>query len=249
MAGYKIKIFLSGLTDIARYIFKRIQITPFNKEEKRHLKGRQKMEKLLQRKACFTLTICLTLFWIISGFAQPLENQSSDQEKKAEYVKSVIKTFTSGEIIELKKIPDNAFFERLIKDQALHDGIGEEEQRKRMMDIGIMKYAVGLLRDGQISLTEYVNLRPDIHWVEALRMAYVGGGLELSPSRYEFRFRRLSNDRGKTGKVILPNPNKESWTIKINHTTAKEDVNDPEIKVQFELDDVVVITKGSRFNI
>ena len=102
--------------------------------------------------------------------------QASEKEKRAAYAKSVIKTFTSGEIIELEKIPDNIFFEKLIKDQAWHDGINEEEQRKKMIETGIMKYVIGLLRDGQISLTEYVNLRPDIHWVEALRMAYVGDG-------------------------------------------------------------------------
>jgi dienelactone hydrolase len=124
--------------------------------------------------------VSLALFFVFYSFSQAF--QESEEEKRAAYARSVIKTFTSGEIVELDKIPDNKFFDSLIEDQTAHDGISENEQRKKMMDVGIMKYVIGLLRDGQISLTEYVNLRPDIHWVEALRMAYVGGGLELNPS-------------------------------------------------------------------
>lgn len=190
------------------------------------------MERLLKRKACFTLTFCFALLWIISGFAQPLENQSSDQEKRAEYVKSVIKTFTSGEIIELKKIPDNTFFERLIKDQALHDGISEEEQRKIMMKAGIMKYVIGLLRDGQISLTEYVNLRPDIHWVEALRMAYVGEGLELSPSLLELLSGKVTEGVKKlrAGKDIIVREIAYSSSVEDLSPLYADIAYDPKIK-------------------
>ncbi|UCC38594.1 MAG: prolyl oligopeptidase family serine peptidase [Candidatus Aminicenantes bacterium] len=101
------------------------------------------------------------------------------QKEKEKYAETLMRTFTSGEIIELDKIPDNKHFSRLIKDQAKHEGISEDELRKVMLEYGVMKYVIHMLRDGQISLTEYVNLRPDIHWVEALRMAYVGGGLTL----------------------------------------------------------------------
>src|ERR1035441_5646203 len=61
-------------------------------------------------------------------------------------------------------------------------GLRRRSYGKKMLARGIMKYLIQLLRDGQLSLTEYVNLRPDIHWVESLRMAYVGGGLQMSPS-------------------------------------------------------------------
>ncbi|MFC2164084.1 alpha/beta hydrolase family protein [Acidobacteriota bacterium] len=163
------------------------------------------METLCKEGGRRLLGVSVTLVLIFVIFSVSQAFQESEEEKKAAYAKSVIKGFTSGEIIELKKIPDNKFFDSLIKDQAGHEGITEEEQRKIMMNVGVMKYVIGLLRDGQISLTEYVNLRPDIHWVEALRMAYVGGGLELSPSLLELLSGKVTEGVKKlrAGKDII----------------------------------------------
>ena len=49
-------------------------------------------------------------------------------------------------------------------------GLRRRSYGKKMLARGIMKYLIQLLRDGQLSLTEYVNLRADIHWVESLQV-------------------------------------------------------------------------------
>lgn len=107
--------------------------------------------------------------------------QASGRQKKEEYAEYLLRLFTSGEIIELSAIPDTEIFARFLKDKSEHEGITVEELRQKMLAAGIMKYLIDLLHNGQLSLTEYVNLRPDIHWVEALRMAYVGGALSMGP--------------------------------------------------------------------
>lgn len=115
------------------------------------------------------------------SFAVTETTAQTPEPQEEEYLDSVIEEFTGGEIIELSDIPDTEIFSRFLEDQAQHEDISVEELRQTMLAEGIMKYLINLLRDGQISITEYVNLRPDIHWVEALRMAYVGGALELDP--------------------------------------------------------------------
>jgi hypothetical protein len=119
---------------------------------------------------------CLNLFLAAKSI---LPNSTNQKKEKEKYAESLMKTFTSGEIIELDEIPDNEHFTALIGDQAKHEGLSEDELRRIMLEYGVMRYVIDMFRDGQISLTEYVNLRPDIHWVEALRMAYVGGALEM----------------------------------------------------------------------
>jgi len=178
------------------------------------------------------LILCVALVLFFSLHCLSLAFQASEEEKRAEYAKTVIKTFTSGEIIELKKIPENAFFEKLVKDQAAHDGISEEEQRNKMIETGIMKYVIGLLRDGQISLTEYVNLRPDIHWVEALRMAYVGGGLELSPSLLELLSGKVTDGVKKLreGKDIIVREIAYSSSVEDLSPLYADIAYDPKIK-------------------
>lgn len=80
-----------------------------------------------------------------------------------------------------KDIPNTEAFSEFLDKQANHEGIRVDELKQKMVAQGIMRYLIHLLGSGQLSVTEYVNLRPDIHWVEALRMAYVGGGLKLDP--------------------------------------------------------------------
>jgi hypothetical protein len=103
-----------------------------------------------------------------------------DKDRTA-YVQNLIRTFTTGPIVELDAIPKTDVFARFLESQAAHDGIGREELERRILGRGVMKYLIDQLRNGGLSLTEYINLRPDIHWVEALRMAYVGKALDMGP--------------------------------------------------------------------
>ena len=125
--------------------------------------------------------VARALAWVGMALLAGAVPRAAAQEDatRTKYAEQLIKTFTSGPIVELTSIPETEGFARFVREQAAHGGISEASARKRILDAGVMHYLIQQLKDGGLSLTEYINLRPDIHWVEALRMAYVGKALEL----------------------------------------------------------------------
>jgi hypothetical protein len=103
-------------------------------------------------------------------------------------------------------------------------------------------YPPPILSDaGRLIVLGYVKTHRFLVWLGQGDDAVARLDYQMGFSRKEFRFRRLSQDKTVRGKLSLPNEEEKTWTVKINREIVKTGVSDPEITIEFGLDDIVSV--------
>jgi len=150
----------------------------------------------------------LIFSFFILVFSCFLFSSSPNQKEKIvgkTYVESLFDFFKKGKVIELPDFPQTEVFKNFLEGEATHERISVAELKERMKKTGISSYLLDLLKEGQISAVEFVNLM-DIGWLQAFQMAYSSGALKLSDESLDIlrgRITRTIENARKDKEIVV----------------------------------------------
>jgi len=121
--------------------------------------------------------IVITAFLVLG--LPTLGSSQAKQTGGKTYAQQLIEIMTTGQIIELPDFPETEIFKQFLEEEAAHKGESPDIVKEEMKKTGVTSYLLDLLGQGQISSVEFANLM-NVHWVQALRMAYASGTLKMS---------------------------------------------------------------------
>jgi len=95
---------------------------------------------------------------------------------------------------------------------------------------------------GRLVVLGFIKTEKFLIWLGEGNDAVAKVDYGLSPGGASFYFRRLSQDTSKRGELTYYNPERKSYTVLVNDEMVKEGIDSPEIKVEFGLDDRVIVS-------
>ncbi|MFB0518304.1 MAG: alpha/beta hydrolase family protein [Acidobacteriota bacterium] len=103
-------------------------------------------------------------------------------------------------------------------------------------------HPVPLLADaGRLVVLGFVKTDKFLIWLGEGNDAVARVDYGLSPNGAGFYFRRLSQDPSKKGELTYYNPERRNYQVLVNNEVVIEGTDSPEIKVEFGLDDRVIL--------
>ena len=97
---------------------------------------------------------------------------------------------------------------------------------------------------GKMVVLGFVKTKKFLIWLGEGNDAVARVNYGLSPEAAAFYFRRLSQDASQKGELIYYNPERKSYKVLVNDQVVIEETDSPEIKVEFGLDDRVILRRG-----